>query len=298
MVRLNLRQIEAFRAVVETGSMTEAGAALGITQPAVSRLVRDFECHFDLQLFRRQNGRVEPTQDALALHHEVERCFGGLDQVVKFAHDLSRYRRKTLRIAAPVGHSYFFLPRVIERFNAECPDVTISLRSCSSPDVAASVANGQSDIGIAILPSEVQGVEIEKLPEISLVCVIPENHALTALEVIGPGDLAEIPLLLLSDYSLMSKRVMQAFKDADVPPNVIFDCTYAGPICSLVGGGMGVSILDRLTADAYADKGIVLRRFEPAIPCELKLVLPANQALSAPARVLAEILQSSIDVDA
>ncbi|MFK7945458.1 MAG: LysR substrate-binding domain-containing protein [Paracoccaceae bacterium] len=293
-MRLNLRQIEAFRAVVETGSMTEAGVALGITQPAVSRLVRDFEDHFDLQLFRRQNGRVEPTQDALALHQEVERCFGGLDQVVKFASDLSRYRRKTLRIAAPVGHSYFFLPRVIEQFNAQCPDVTVSLRSCSSPDVAASVASGQSDIGIAILPSEVQGVVIKKLPEINLVCVLPENHPLIEHQVIGPKELAEVPLLLVSDYSLMSKRVLQAFKDADVSPNVIFDCTYAGPICSLVASGMGVSILDRLTADAYADKGIALRQFEPAIPCELKLVLPANHALSAPVEAVAQILQLAI----
>lgn len=291
MVRLNLRQIEAFRAVVETGSMTDAGAALGITQPAVSRLVRDLEDHFELRLFRRQHGRVVPTQDAMALHQEVKRCFGGLDQVVKFANDLSRFRRKTLRIAAPVGHSYFFLPRVIERFNAQYPDVTVSLRSCSSPDVAASVANGQSDIGIAILPSEVQGVVIEKLPEINLVCVMPENHALIAHKVVGPRDLADVPLLLVSDYSLMSKRVLQAFKDADVSPNVIFDCTYAGPICSLVAGGMGVSILDRLTADAYADKGIALRRFEPAIPCELKLVLPEKQALSGPAEAVAEILQ-------
>ena len=294
MVRLNLRQIEAFRAVIEAGSMTEAGTALGITQPAVSRLVRDFEDQFGLQLFNRRHGRAEPTSDALALHQEIERCFGGLDQVVKFANDLSRYRRKTLRIAAPVGHSYFFLPRVIQRFHEAQPDVTISLRSCSSPDVAASVASGQSDIGIAILPPDVQGVLIDKLPEINLVCVMPQNHPLADRDAVGPIDLETVPLLLVSDYSLMSKRVLQAFKEAGVSPNIILDSTYAGPICSLVASGMGVSILDQLTADEYADKGIVIKRFEPAIPCELKLVLPDKQTLSAPAQAIADILQSSM----
>jgi DNA-binding transcriptional LysR family regulator len=60
-MRLNHRQVEAFRAVFQTGSMTAAGALMGVTQPAVSRLVRDFEAEIKIPLFDRKGGRISAT---------------------------------------------------------------------------------------------------------------------------------------------------------------------------------------------------------------------------------------------
>lgn len=290
MLRFNLRQIEAFRAVIGTGNMTQAGEILGITQPAISRLIRDLEEEYGLQLFVRRSGRIEPTKDAVLLHAEVERCYGELEQMVKFATDLGAFRRNRLRIASIVGHSYFLLPDVIRSFHAQCPDVTINLFSGSSPEVVDHIEKGRCDIGLALLPLDVHGVIIQEMPETNLVCVIPQGHPLGALECITPSDLADVPLLLISESSLMRKRLLQAFQDAEITPNVILDSTYNGPICSLVASGMGVSIMDLLTADAYSDLAIETRPFSPSIPCELKLVLPATQAISQPARTFLKIL--------
>ncbi|HAD86250.1 MAG TPA: transcriptional regulator, partial [Rhodospirillaceae bacterium] len=77
-MRLNLRQVEAFRAVFQTGSMTAAGELMGGSQPAVSRLIRDLEAETGLPLFERAGGRVIATPDAVALIREVERSFHGL----------------------------------------------------------------------------------------------------------------------------------------------------------------------------------------------------------------------------
>lgn len=287
-MHLNLRQIEVFRAVVEIGSMTEAGKMLGVSQPAVSRQIRDLENRFGINLFMRRAGRIEPTKDALLLHREVERCLGDLEQMLKFANDLGNFRRQRLRVAATVGHSYFLLPKVISEFNAQFPDVTISLRSGSSLEVVDLIEKGQSDIGFAILPLDIPGVIVEAMPEVELVCVIPKNHALVKNESITPQDLDGVPLLLISENSLMRKRLLQTFETAKVKPDVILDSTYTGPICSLVGQNMGVSIVDHLTAVSYTDHNIVIRPFKPAIPCELKLVTHARQGLSEPALAFAE----------
>lgn len=291
-MKLNLRQIEAFRAVIETGSMTEAGNMLAVSQPAISRQIRDLEDRFGINLFIRHAGRIEPTKDALALHAEVERCFGELEQMVKFADDLGELRRHRIRIAATVGHSYFMLPKVIAEFNKQFPEVTISLRSVLSPEVVELIDKGHSDIGFALLSVETQGVRIEKMPETELVCVIPKTHPLAQKTRIDVQDLAEEPLLLISENSLMRKRLLQAFDQAGISPNVILDSTYTGPICSLVSQGMGISILDHLTAAAYADHNIAIRPFSPSVPCELKLVLPARQALSKPAQAMVDIAKS------
>lgn len=291
-MHLNLRQIEAFRAVMETGSMTEAGKMLAVSQPAISRQIRDLEERFGITLFIRHSGRIEPTKDALILHSEVERCFVGIEQMVKFASDLGDFRRHRLRIVSTVGHSYFLLPQVIAEFNKKFPDVTISLRSGSSPEVVELIDKGQGDIGFALLSLDAHGVEIEQLPETELVCVLPKAHPLTKKAKVSVEDLAGESLLLISENSLMRKRLLQTFETAGVAPKVILDSTYTGPICSLVGKGMGISVLDRLTADAYADHDIEIRPFFPSVPCELKLVLPARQKLSAPGAAFVEIAKS------
>ncbi|MBU2937040.1 MULTISPECIES: LysR family transcriptional regulator [Pacificibacter] len=288
-MHMPLRQIEAFRAVIETGSMTEAGKLLNVSQPAISRQIRELEQRFGINLFLRRAGRVEPTKDAQLLFAEVERCLGGLEQFVKFAGELGVSRRQRLRIAATVGHSYFLLPEVIHAFHEIYPDVTISLRSGPSPEVVDLIEKGQSDIGFALLPPESHGVITETMPEVELVCVVPKNHPLETKDFIEPIDLKDTPLLLISEDSLMRKRLLQAFQEASIRPNVIVDSTYTGPICSLVGQNMGVSIIDHLTAASNAYQDITIKRFRPSIPCELKLVTHARQDISAPAQAFVDL---------
>ena len=76
----------------QTGSMTAAGALMGVTQPAVSRLVRDFEAEIKIPLFDRKGGRISATPDAVALYQEVQRSFHGLDRVARAAAELGRRR--------------------------------------------------------------------------------------------------------------------------------------------------------------------------------------------------------------
>ena len=82
-MQLNTRQIEAFRAVMLTGSMTIAAEFLRVTQPAVSRLVKDLEKHLKFRLFRRQGNRLIPTHEATILFAEVDRFYVGLDRIAK-----------------------------------------------------------------------------------------------------------------------------------------------------------------------------------------------------------------------
>ena len=172
--------------------------------------------------------------------------------------------------------------------------MTISLKSGSSPEVVDLIEKGQSDIGFAILPLDRHNVVIEQMPEVDLVCVMPSDHPLTKQNVVEPKHLSDIPLLLISESSLMRKRLLHIFKEAGIKPNVILDSTYTGPICSLVAQGMGVSILDYVTAEAYADQGIAIRQFSPGIPCELKLVMPVGQALSEPAQAFIDLAKSML----
>ena len=290
-MRINHRQIDAFRAVFQTASMTAAGALMGITQPAVSRLIRDLEAEIALTLFDRSAGKLTPTPDAVALFREVERSYQGLDRVARAAAELGRRRAGTLRIAASVAPSFYGLPPVLAAFRTAWPGVTVSLHTASSPEVLDAVAMRHHDLGVAVLPAEGPGVTIESLPIRNGVCVLPAGHLLADRTVVRASDLAGVPMLMISDYSYLRQRIMQNFEDAGVEPEIIFESSFSAPICAMVAQGSGVSVLDPLTARAYAGDQLVVREFEPAVPYELKLVLPAGQPLGDRAEAFIALLR-------
>src|SRR5690606_18806707 len=99
----------------------------------------------------------------------------------------------------------------IRDFHRSHPGVVISVQSCSSPEVMDLVASHQCDIGVAVVPAQGPGVEIEALPGQNVVCILPAGHPLTKKRVIRPKDLEHVPLMMISDYSLMRQRILQSF---------------------------------------------------------------------------------------
>ena len=213
-MRINHRQIDAFRAVFQTSSMTAAGALMGITQPAVSRLIRDLEAEMALTLFDRSAGKLTPTPDAVALFREVERSYQGLDRVAHAAAELGRRREGELRIAASVAPSFYGLPPVLTQFRSAWPGVRLSLHTASSPEVLDLVAMRHYDLGVGVLPAGGPGVAIEALDVQNAVCVLPARHPLASRAVLRASDLAGVPMLMISDYSYLRQRIMQNFAAA------------------------------------------------------------------------------------
>ena len=294
-MRINHRQIEAFRAVFQTASMTAAATLMGITQPAVSRLIRDLEAEIALTLFDRSAGKLIPTPDAVVLFREVQRSYQGLERVAQAAAELGRRREGELRIAASVAPSFHGLPPVLTRFRAAWPGVRLSLHTASSPEVLDLVAMRHHDLGIAVLPAEGPGVTIEALPVQNAVCVLPVGHKLASRAVVRASDLIGVPMLMISDYSYLRQRVMQNFTEAGVQPDIVFESSFSAPICAMVAEGVGISVLDPLTARAYAGPTLAIRPFEPAVPYELKLVLPAGQPRSDRAHAFIVLLQTHME---
>ncbi len=294
-MRLNLRQVEAFRAVFQTGSMTAAGELMGGSQPAVSRLIRDLEAETGLPLFERAGGRVIATPDAVALIREVERSFHGLDRVARAAAELRHRREGALRIAASVAPSFFCLPAVIRQFQIAWPGVALSLKTGTSPEILDLVAMQQCDLGVAVVAPDAPGVAVQALPAHEAVCVLPEGHALAAKDAVTAADLEGLPLLVLSDYSHLQQQFTAQLEAAGVAPDVVFESSFSASLCPLIAEGAGIGVLDPLTARAHAGRGVVLRPFRPAVTYELKVLFPAARPRGERETAFADMLHRYLE---
>ena len=293
--RLNLRQIEAFRAVFLTGSMTAAGDIMGISQPAVSRLIRDLEAEIGTRLFDRKGTRISATSDAVSLSREVERSFHGLDRIARAAEEMTRARRGELKIIATPATSIGWLPRVIARFRQERPGTVVTLRSVSSQDVLDQMSLSVFDLGVAVLPPEGPGVTIEALPSRNAVCIMPPDHPLSDRKVIRPQDLDGEPMIAFSDNSLLQIRVRRILDDANIEPEVVMETSFGATIANLVALDLGIAIIDPFTAATFEGRGITGRPFDPPALYELRLVYADYTPRTEHAEVFAQMLREDLE---
>lgn len=190
---MNLRQCEIFRAVMTTSSITEAADRLGITQPAVSKMLAQTERDLGFPLFLRERRRLVPTPEAQALFKEVERAFLGLEHLTRFARDLKGLRQGHLVLGAPYAAAAGWLPGVVAGFLRQHPGLSLSLRTMNSLSVAQSLAAGHLDLGLVQFEVPAPGVQRECLLPVEAVCVLPPATASRPARFSAPWTCAMNP---------------------------------------------------------------------------------------------------------
>lgn len=271
------RQIEAFRAVMLTGGMTPAATTLHITQPAVSRLIRDLELDLRLELFRRRGNQITPTPEAQALFSEVERSFLGLEHLRDYAAELSGTRSGSLRVASLPAMALGFLPKHIAQLCATRPNLSILLDGMPSHAVLERVAGGQFDVGFAALPADRPSVILRPLKAAAVV-VLPIAHPLAERAAISTADLQGERIILLGRGSYFRHSIETAL--GPLAQNQSIETPLSAIACAMVREGLGVTIVDPFSAASFEGWGVTVRPFTPALDVGFALVIPRNRPLS------------------
>ncbi|WP_246104920.1 LysR substrate-binding domain-containing protein [Rhodoligotrophos appendicifer] len=289
-----MRQLEAFRAVMETGSVTRAATTLHVSQPAVSKLLAALarECGFDL--FRRRSNRLFPTSEAMALFGEVERVFVGVEKVSRFAGDIRDMRFGQLSIASFPAITTRFLPKIIVRFRETYPGTAVSLVSRSSRALVDWIAAQRADIGIGLMTVEVADIEFQPLGSFDGVCVLPPGHPLTAKDVVHVHDLDGVPFIEIGADDRSRARVDRAFEGVRIHRNNIIEAQQSEAACAFVAAGAGVSVVEPFSASGFRDDEIVVRPFRPRVTFDLWLMLPTLRPRAQMTDVFVSTLRESL----
>jgi DNA-binding transcriptional LysR family regulator len=286
-----IRQLEAFRATMLAGTVSGAAALLGVSQPAVSRLIGRLERELNLTLFDRVHGRLAPTPEAQILHDQVERTFVSVEQIREAAAAISTAQAGHLHVAAIPAVGLGFLPAAIAEFSRKHPKVTITAEINLSVRVEDSVAAQHVDLGIGVFPFRRTGLESEIFSRAPHSVVVPEGHALAARTYVKPADLEDAPFISLTRDSVGRHIIDRVFQRAGVARRLVAETQANALICELVRRGLGVALVDPFTAADYAGRGVVAVPFRPRIEFHVGILYPKHRPLSRVARVFLAILR-------
>lgn len=272
---LNHRQVEAFRAVMLLGSMTSAAEMLAISQPAVSRLVRDLELALGLQLFQRQGNRLVPRPEALVLYREVDLHYRGMAQIENVAHDLRNPAQGTFRVAGTGSMSVSFLPDLVADFVTSRPGLDIAISTMISTAIVERVALRHFDLGLVqVMMADYPSLKVVPLPALPAVCILHREHPLAANAIIEPQMLADEAFISLGANSPLRMRIDALFKERGIARRMTLETTHASSVRRLVAHRLGVAIIDPLVAGVELPDAVVARPFLPAVSFEIAAVLP------------------------
>lgn len=284
----SLRELEVLQAMIATRKTVAAAQMLGISQPAVSRALAALEAHVGRPLFRREGGRLVPTGDAFALEAEAQPLFAALERLAIWPGQIAL--ASVLRIATPPTLAQFVLPPVLARFRQQEPDVVVNVEIDTSSTVITQVADRAADLGLVDMSAPHPGVHGEVIREAVAHVLMPEDHLLTARDVIGPRDLAEEPIIALTRRFTERIEVERAFADAGVALRLVAEGTTAVFVAEMVRQRVGLALLNPFPLTLGGTQGLVARRFAPAIAYRTLLLFPSAGPVAPAARRFADLL--------
>ncbi|ARP86616.1 LysR family transcriptional regulator [Bordetella genomosp. 9] len=286
---MELRQLEAFAAVMSTGSVTAAGRLLGRSQPAISRLIQELEGEIGYALFARSGPRVTPTEQGFLLYEDVERALVSLQQIRSRADEIARGEGRPLRVAATSALSAGLLPAALARMGTQAHGVSVQLRSASPERVVHAVLTGSAQLGATSLPLEHRGLDVHWIGQAPCVVALPATDPLARRDEVPLAALAGRRLITMANPYRLRRRLDQALARANGQlAGGLIETNSSVNALAAVRAGLGVSVLEPVTAYGAAPAGVAIRPIDTDIPFffgvitpQAKPPTPAIEALAA-----------------
>jgi len=268
-------RLRSLLALAREGSVTAAAAAVGLTQPAVSRQLDELEAEYGAVLFERKGRNLVPTEAGRALIACAVRLEALYLDTRRAVTESSG--RLVLQVGATLTVAEYFLPPVLAAFHAAEPEAEIGLVVANTAEIVRRLRNGELGLAVVEGPFDDEGLEASAIADDSLVAIGPGRGDGRIDRRLSLEELLGLPLILREEGS-GTRAVFEGWllaRERDpVRLKPAMEIGSLGTIKALVAGGLGYSVISRRAIDGELSSGslCILRVEGFPIPRKLRLV--------------------------
>jgi LysR family transcriptional regulator for metE and metH len=250
---IEVRHLRLVSAIVETGTVTSAGARLHLSQSAVSHALCDLESRLKTPLFLRVGRRMVPTEAGQHLVRTASDVLAKLETAENTMRASGSEEHGTLRLSTYCYTCYHWLPPLIKKFRSAHPGIRIEIQPDEAHQPVTAVVEGRLDVALAIAPVRVSGTMTRHVFDETMLVVTSPDHPFARREFVRPADLESEVLLLHSkpEDSFVYQRVLAP---AGIRPTVEA-VALTEAIVELAKAGLGVGVLADWAAAPYLKSG-------------------------------------------
>jgi DNA-binding transcriptional LysR family regulator len=246
---MNLHHLRLFAAVAKYRSFSQAAESLHISQPAVSKTVRELETNLGSPLLERGPGGVRPTEAGRILLEHAVVLFAAEHAAEEALDALRGLHRGTLRIGASTTIATYYLPPFLSRFHSAYPNLELRITSANTQTVADLLLSRELDVALVEGPIEASDLVVKHWREDELVVVAAVTHALALKsECIDIQALKDELIVFREPGSGTRAVAWQGLKELGFIPTRLLEVSSNEAIIQVVAAGLGIGIVSSVVA--------------------------------------------------
>jgi DNA-binding transcriptional LysR family regulator len=297
---MNFRQLKAFNAVMQTGSITGAAKQMLVSQPSVTRLIRDLELNLGFTLFVRQGRGIIATVEARRFHLAVESTFLNIERLDDLAASIRKKAVGRISIGVIPTFSTSLLPKVLGQMRRQDDATHSIIYTHNTPAIVDAIRLQQFDLGIVSRSPPYVGVDILYQTMVNYVTLIPEDHVLANSD--GPIDLRDVAgHLEFVTFGSVYPLEMQGM-DASLAEKFQSNARYS--VANVMAGAALVreagvpAIVDPFSARmSVASGGVVIRPIVQNMKYHIAIITRGIDMMTQETRQLADTIITAFKTD-
>jgi len=285
---MRLRHIEVFHAVYTCGSITRAASLLNVSQPSVSKVLAHAEQQLGFLLFDRVKGKLNPTPEAERLYEHVAVLFDDISAVRRVASNLRNSAKGRIRIATTPALGIELVPSIVSAYMVENPEVFFELETLHYAEIASALGESRIDLALAFDPPNVPGIACQPVAQGEFVIIAPPNIDLGSHDTRSLNDISGFPFIKLNVRGPLGQLLDAQFEASEAVLNVVATAETYHIAKSLVTQGLGVAIVDEITASSGKGEGFRTIKLEPTLNFKISILKADNVP---PSRVCSKFVE-------
>lgn len=272
---LDLTQLRAVLAVRDSGTVTLAAEQIGLSQPAVSRLIAALESELGFVVFERTRKRMVLSERGAKFLDEAQSAMRGMARLAVLAGELRRGSHGLLRVGAIAPLALGLVAQAIALYSRKVANITVVIEVLGRQAQLEELRAGRLDIALAAMPFSGSGLRVEPIFEADAVCLLQSSHPLARRGTITPAELADQPLVLGRPESIVRQRLDDTFRQGNHMQKVVAVADNTPLVTALVAAGGGVAVTHAFPEETLP-ANVVTRTFRPRIPFTYAIVTQAG----------------------
>jgi len=291
---MDLANLNAFIAIAETGSFSEAAERLHLTQPAVSKRIAGLEQQLGVRLFDRLGREIGLTQAGRALLPRAYQILNVLDDTRRALTNLSGEISGRLTLATSHHIGLHRLPPLLRAFTRANPQVSLDIRFLDSEVAYEEVLHGRAEVAVITLAPQTRApVQARPVWHDPLDFVAAPEHPLAQLERASLADVASQPAVFPGENTFTHHIVKDLFEARRLTPNISMSTNYLETIKMMVSIGLAWSVLPRTMLDSQV---AALRLPDVQLSRQLGYIVHSERTLSNAAHAFMALLDANADL--
>ncbi|WP_379134616.1 LysR family transcriptional regulator [Paenibacillus sp. sgz500958] len=278
---MDVRNLKYILEVANLHNITKAAEKLHLTQPTLSKMVKNMEDELGVTLFDRSGKYVKLTDAGMAAMEQIKLIITAVDNLHMTLDDISNLKTGTIKIGLPPVISSVFVPKIVTPFQKKYPNITFELIEEGSKNVENMVLEGSIDLGAVLLPVREGSFGIKPFVRENLAIVVHKSHPLAAQEEISLSDLQDEPLILFAKGFAMRQHIIDACYGAGFEAKIAYESAQWDLLVELVSANLGTAFLPEPLCEKVTNPNVrILPLRNPSIPWNVVLIWNKERYIS------------------